>query len=72
MKNSIRKKDKILEIYNKRNLTPERLKRLINDNHNDLYISSSLIKLLIKENEMELLKIIFDNSKFYDNEFIKN
>jgi len=72
MKNSIREKDKIFEIYNEKKLTPERLKSLINDNHNDLYISSSLIKLLIKENEAELLKIIFDNSKFYDNDFIKH
>ena len=60
-----------MEIYNEKKLTPERLKSLINDNHNDLYISSYLIKLLMKENEVELLKIIFDNSKFYDNEFIK-
>ena len=64
----IREKDKILEEYNEKKLTPERLKSLINDNH---HVSSSLIKSLIKENEMELLKIIFDNSKFYDDDFIK-
>ena len=71
MNNSINKKDILLEIYNENELKPEKLKSLINDNHYDLYISSSLIKLLIKENEMELLKIIFDNLNLYDNEFIK-
>ncbi|KAG4099164.1 hypothetical protein H8356DRAFT_1329964 [Neocallimastix lanati (nom. inval.)] len=59
------------ETYNKSKLTPEILENLINDNHHDLYISSSLIKLLLKVNEMELLKIIFDNSKIYNNDFIK-
>jgi len=36
-----------------------------------IYIFSSLIKMLIEKNEMELLKIIFDNLKFYDNDLIK-
>ena len=71
MNNSINRKDILLEIYNKKKLTSEVLESLINNNHNDLYISSSLIKLLIKENEMEILKIVFDNLKFYDNGFIK-
>jgi len=52
----------------KKKLTPRVLEILINKNHNDLYISSSLIKLLIEKNEMVLLKIIF---KIYDNDFIK-
>ena len=55
----------------KKKLTPRVLEILINKNHNDLYISSSLIKLLIEKNEMVLLKIIFDNLKIYDNDFIK-
>jgi len=33
-------------------------------------ISSNLIKKLIKEEEISLLDIIFENLKFYDNEFI--
>jgi len=36
-----------------------------------IYIFSSLIKMLIEKNEMELLKIISDNLKFYDNDLIK-
>ena len=71
MTNSINKKDELLEKYNEGFLTSEYLKNYINCHHYDLYISSSLIKLLIKENKMELLKIIFDNLKFYDNDIIK-
>jgi len=71
MTNSINKKDVLLEIYNKRKLTSGILKSLIHNNHHDLYISSSLIKLLIEEEKKELLKIIFDNLKIYDNDFIK-
>ncbi|KAG4099166.1 hypothetical protein H8356DRAFT_360223 [Neocallimastix lanati (nom. inval.)] len=71
MNNSKNKKDILLETYNENKLTPEILENLINDNHHDLYISSSLMELLIKENEMVLLKIIFDNLKLYDNDFIK-
>jgi len=71
MTNSINKKDELLEKYNEGFLTSEYLKNYINCHHHDLYISSSLIKLLIKENKMELLKIIFDNLKFYDNDIIK-
>ena len=72
MNNSINNKDKLLEKYNEnKKITPEVLKILINENYNDLYISSSLIKLLIKKNKMVLLKNIFDNLKIYDNDFIK-
>ncbi|KAG4092683.1 ankyrin repeat-containing domain protein [Neocallimastix lanati (nom. inval.)] len=71
MNNNINNIDILLKTYNEKKLTPKILENLINNNHHDLYISSSLIKLLIKENEIELLNIIFDNLKFYDNDFIK-
>ncbi|KAG4092692.1 ankyrin repeat-containing domain protein [Neocallimastix lanati (nom. inval.)] len=71
MNHNTNKKDIILEIYNENGLTPRKLKSLINDRSQDSYISSSLLKILIKNNKIELLKIIFDKLKFYDNEFIK-
>ena len=74
MNRNIKKKDILLEIYNENEneLTPEKLKSFFNNQKTyDLYISSFLIKSLIKDNKFELLKIIFDNLKFYDDEFIK-
>ncbi|KAG4082317.1 hypothetical protein H8356DRAFT_970012, partial [Neocallimastix lanati (nom. inval.)] len=61
-----------LEIYKNDFLTPNRLNFIIKKNCSDnLYLSSSLLKELIKYNETQLLRIIFDDSKFNDNEFIK-
>ncbi|KAG4103237.1 ankyrin repeat-containing domain protein [Neocallimastix lanati (nom. inval.)] len=57
--------------YNKNGHTSIRLKTVTNNQENDLYITSSEIKKLIKNSNLEELKNIFDNSKFYDNEFIK-
>jgi len=65
------KRDIVFEIFYKKLLTSERLKFIIKNCHNSLYISSFLIKELIKDNNDELLKIIYDNFKFYDNSFIK-
>jgi len=52
MNNSINKKDILLEKYRENKFASERLKSLMNDNHHDLYTSSSLIKLLIKEKKI--------------------
>ncbi|KAG4103236.1 ankyrin repeat-containing domain protein [Neocallimastix lanati (nom. inval.)] len=57
--------------YNNNRHTSIRLKTVTNNQENDLYITSSEIKKLIKNSNLEDLKNIFDNSKFYDNEFIK-
>jgi len=60
-----------LELYENGFLTSDRLNFIIKNCKDILYISSSLQKILIKNNEIQLLQIIFDNFKFYDNEFIK-
>ncbi|KAL6625919.1 ankyrin [Neocallimastix sp. 'constans'] len=70
-KNNSKKIDTLLEIYKKGFLTSEKLNFIIKNYSDTPYISSSLLKKLIKDNETQLLNIIFDNSKFYDNEFIK-
>ncbi|KAG4098343.1 hypothetical protein H8356DRAFT_939282, partial [Neocallimastix lanati (nom. inval.)] len=70
-KNNKTGRDIVLEIYNKSLLTPERLNFIIENCNEYLYISSSLIKSLIKADEKELLKIIFSKFIIYDNEFIK-
>ncbi|KAG4081513.1 hypothetical protein H8356DRAFT_1067843, partial [Neocallimastix lanati (nom. inval.)] len=67
----INKRDIVFEIYNKKLLTSEKLSFIIENYNNSLYISSSLMKALIKDNNNDLLEIIFNNFKFYDNEFIK-
>jgi len=70
-KNNSKKIDIPLEIYENGFLTSNRLNFIIKNCSDSLYISSSLLKKLIKNNEIQLLKIIFSKSKFYDNEFIK-
>ena len=60
-----------MEIYKNRFLIPNPLNFIIENCSDILCISSSLLKELIKYNETQLLRIIFDNSKFNDNEFIK-
>jgi len=70
-KNNSKKIDIPLEIYENGFLTSNRLNFIIKNCSDSLYISSSLLKKLIKNNEIQLLKVIFSNSKFYDNEFIK-
>ena len=59
-----------MEIYENGLLTSNRLNFIIKNCSDFLWISSSLLKKLIKNNEIQLLSIIFDNFKFYDNEFI--
>jgi len=60
-----------LKIYKNGFLTLKRLDFIIKNCSDILYISSSLIRELIKNNEIQLLRIIFENFKFYDNDFIK-
>ncbi|KAG4097117.1 ankyrin repeat-containing domain protein [Neocallimastix lanati (nom. inval.)] len=69
--NDKNKRDIVSEIYIENKLTPERLKYIIEINIKELYISSFLIKELINKDEFELLELIFNNLKFYNNEFMK-
>jgi len=71
-------KDIVLEIFNKDMLTNKRLKFIIENLNEYLYISSSLIRSLIKlenkncfEERNNFLHIIFDKFRIYDDEFIK-
>ena len=60
-----------MEIYKNRFLIPNPLNFIIENCSDILCISSSLLKILIKNNEIQLLNIIFGNFKFYDNDFIQ-
>ncbi|KAG4096017.1 hypothetical protein H8356DRAFT_878470, partial [Neocallimastix lanati (nom. inval.)] len=64
------RKDIVLEIYNKGCLSYERLKFIIENCNDYLYISSSLIKNAIKDDTNSLLEIILNNFSIYDNDFI--
>jgi len=69
-KNNI-EKDIVYEIYNSNELNSERLLYIIENCSSCLDISSYLIKKLMKDNNKELLEILFKNQlKFFDNEFI--
>jgi len=61
-------------MYNKKELNSERLQFIINYCTAYLNISSSFIKKkLMKDNNKELLEILFKNHlKFFDNKFILN
>ena len=60
-------------MYNKSELNSERFKFIIENFTAYLTISSSLIKKLMKDNNKELLEILFKNHlKFFDNNFILN
>jgi len=63
-------KDIVYEIYNNGLLTSERLHFIVKSVYKYLTITSTLIKELLKEDDFELLDIIFSNIKFYDNEII--
>ena len=59
------------KMYNKHNLIPKRFQIIIEICAPFLNTSSSLIKLLMKNNKKEFLEILFINHlKFFDNEFI--
>jgi len=70
--NNLNKIDIVLEIFNQNLLTRKRLNFIIENCTECLYISSSLIKKLIKEDNTRLLDIIFSHIRFFDNEFILN
>ncbi|KAL6598127.1 hypothetical protein U3516DRAFT_481169, partial [Neocallimastix sp. 'constans'] len=65
-------KDTLLEIHTRKQLTSERLKFILKNDYDDLKVSSILIKQLIKDNNVQLLDVIFNNLKYYDNSFILN
>jgi len=69
-KNNSIKIDIPLEIYENGFLTYRWLNFILKNCSDILYISSSLINKLIKNNEIQLLNIIFGYFKFYDNDFI--
>eukprot|EP00833_Pecoramyces_ruminatium_P017644 jgi/Orpsp1_1/1191676/evm.model.d7180000087723.1 len=65
-------KDIIFEMYNKKLLTLERLQFIMKNCIKYIEISSNLIKRLIGDKNIYLLNVIFNNLKYYDNEFILN
>jgi len=66
-------KDIVYEMYNKNELSSERFQFIVENCTAYLNISSSLIKKLIKDNNEDLLEILFKNHfKFFDNNFILN
>ncbi|KAG4081304.1 hypothetical protein H8356DRAFT_1760225 [Neocallimastix lanati (nom. inval.)] len=71
MNKSLKKRDINSEEDNDNGHISKKLKTEIDNQENDLYVTSSEIKTLIKSSNMEKLKNFFNNSKFYDNEFIK-
>jgi len=71
-KNNI-EKDTVYEIYKENKLNLERLQFILENCTVYLNISSSLIKKLIKDNNRELLEILFKKHlKFFNNKFILN
>ena len=66
------KKDILYEMYDKKLLTIERLKFIVYRCTKYITISSLLMKRLIKEDNIQLLNILFKTFKFFDNEFIIN
>jgi len=71
-KNNI-ENDIAYEMYNENKLNCERLQFIINNCTAYFNISFSLINKLMKDNNIELLEILFKNHlKFFDNDFIIN
>jgi len=66
-----RNNDIVLELYDKKFLTSERLQFIAENCSKYLKISSSLIKKLLKEDNITLLDIVFSHIKIYGNELIK-
>jgi len=66
------KRDVVYEMYHEKLLTQERFKFVVENCSEYLNLSSSLVKQIIKEDNIEFLNIIFENYKFFDNEFILN
>jgi len=68
--NDINKKNIDYEIFIRDILTTKRLQFIIRNESKGFRISSNLIKFFIKNCLSNYLDIIFENFKFYDNEFI--
>jgi len=65
--------DIVYEMYNINELNSERFQFIIENCTVYLNITSSLIKKLMKDNNKELLEILFKNHlKFFDNKYILN
>ncbi|KAG4101209.1 hypothetical protein H8356DRAFT_279471 [Neocallimastix lanati (nom. inval.)] len=64
--------DIVYEIFQRNRLDEDRLIFIIENCQNYLNISTKLIKILINYSQIQLLDAIFNNYKFFDNEFIKN
>jgi len=62
----------LLELYNKSLLTREGLQFIIENCYQYFNITTTLIKKLMKDNNVGLLDIIFNHLKFFDNETIMN
>ena len=59
-------------MYKNNQLNYKRFKFIIKNCTNYLNISSNLIKALLKNNNKELLELLFKKFKFFDNDFILN
>ena len=70
IKNKNNKIDIILELYKRNFLNSRRIKFIIEKCTNYMNISSYVIKILMQKNEVNILDIIFENFKIYDNDFI--
>jgi len=68
--NKSNKNDIIIEMYNNKLLNSERLQFIIKYCTDYFKVPSKLIKKLIKDENVDLLDIIYNNLKFFDNEFI--
>jgi len=65
-------KDFILEIYDNALLISERLRFILENCSKCVKISVTLIKKLLKDNNIELLDIVFNSIKFFNTDFILN
>eukprot|EP00833_Pecoramyces_ruminatium_P015503 jgi/Orpsp1_1/1189535/evm.model.d7180000072697.1 len=62
----------IFDLYKKNYLNSDGLEFILYYRNNSIYISSYLIKILIQQDNIKLLDILFKYSKFFDNETILN
>jgi len=65
-----KEKDIIYGIYERKLLTSERLQFIVENEIDNFRISSKLIRTLLRDNNVDLLDIIFGKFKFFDNESI--
>ena len=71
IKNNI-EEDIVYEMYKNRKLNSERFQFIIDNCTDYLNISSFFVKEPIFEDDIELLEVLFNNLKFFDNRFIIN